>query len=104
MTPFVAALTAFHDATQPSDWCEGLIKAYVGDGMASDFYREVSNYLTDEPTRALIQSVLADTGQARFAVDRVKEAIAEEPSVGGRLALWARRLVGEAILQAQQVA
>lgn len=104
MAPFVDPLDAFHDSTQPSDWYEGLIKAYVGDGMATDFYREVSNYVKDEETRLLIQSVLKDTGQAEFAVLRVKEIIAEEPSVGGRLALWARRLVGEALIQAQQVA
>ena len=104
MRPFIDPLDAFHDSTQPADWYEGLIKAYVGDGMASDFYREVSTYVKDEETRALIQDVLADTGQASFAVARVKEIIAEEPSVGGRLALWARRLVGEALIQAQQVA
>jgi 1,2-phenylacetyl-CoA epoxidase catalytic subunit len=104
MRPFVAALTAFHDATQPSDWLEGLIKAYVGDGMASDFYREASAYVQDEPTRTLIRAVLADAGKSSFAVARVREAIAAEPALGGRLALWARRLVGEAILQAQQVA
>jgi len=104
MAPFVKALDAFHEATQPSDWCEGLIKAYVGDGMAADFYREAATYLTDKPTRALIESALADAGQAEFAVARVKQAIAEDPTRGGRMALWARRLVGEAILQAQQVA
>ena len=104
MAPFMDPLDAFHDSTQPSDWYEGLIKAYVGDGMATDFYREVSAYVKDEETRLLIQSVLKDTGQAEFAVLRVKEIIAEEPSVGGRLALWARRLVGEALIQAQQVA
>jgi len=104
MSPFVAPLDAFHDSTQPSDWYEGLIKAYVGDGMATDFYRQVATYVQDEETRTLIESVLADTGQASFAVARVKEIIAEEPSVGGRLALWARRLVGEALIQAQQVA
>jgi hypothetical protein len=104
MAPFTDAVDAFHDSTQPSDWYEGLIKAYVGDGMAADFYREVSQYVTDEATRSLVVSSLADTGQAEFAVARVKEAIAEDPSVAGRLALWARRLVGEAIIQAQQVA
>lgn len=104
MAPFTDAIDAFHDSTQPSDWYEGLIKAYVGDGMAADFYREVSQYVTDEETRALVVASLADTGQAQFAVTRVKEAIAHDPSVGGRLALWARRLVGEAIIQAQQVA
>jgi hypothetical protein len=104
MAPFTAAIDSFHDSTQPSDWYEGLIKAYVGDGMAADFYREVSEYVTDEEIRALVVASLVDTGQAEFAVTRVKEAIAEDPSVAGRLALWARRLVGEAIIQAQQVA
>jgi hypothetical protein len=104
MAPFTDAIDAFHDSTDPSDWYEGLIKAYVGDGMAADFYREVSKYLTDDDTRALVTASLQDTGQAEFAVTRVKEAIAEDPSVAGRLALWGRRLVGEAIIQAQQVA
>ncbi|MCW2674346.1 MAG: hypothetical protein JWP14_2935 [Frankiales bacterium] len=104
MAPFVEPLDSFHDSTQPADWYEGLIKAYVGDGMATDFYREVATYVKDDETRRLIQDVLADTGQASFAVAKVKEIIAEEPSVGGRLALWARRLVGEALIQAQQVA
>lgn len=104
MSPFVRALNAFHEATQPSDWLEGIIKAYVGDGMAADFYREAATYLSDAPTRAIIESALADAGQAEFAVARVKQAIADDPSRAGRLALWARRLVGEALLQAQQVA
>src|SRR5689334_18056907 len=47
MAPFVDPLDAFHDSTQPSDWYEGLIKAYVGDGMATDFYREVATYVQD---------------------------------------------------------
>ncbi|MCW2544259.1 MAG: hypothetical protein JWM40_1811 [Frankiales bacterium] len=104
MAPFVEPLDAFHESTQPADWYEGLIKAYVGDGMATDFYREVSTYVKDDETRALIQAVLADTGQASFVVARVQEIIRDEPSVAGRLALWARRLVGEALIQAQVVA
>jgi hypothetical protein len=104
MTPFVRPLDEFHDTTDPNDWLEGLIKAYVGDGLATDFYREVSAFVTDDDTRALVLHVLADTGQAEFAVSRVREATAEDPALAGRLALWARRLVGEALLQAQRVA
>lgn len=104
MAPFVQALDAFHDSTQPNDWLEGLIKVYVGDGLATDFYREVAGALTDEATRALVLDVLADTGHAAFAVTRVTESIAADPAVGGRLALWGRRLVGEALIQAQRVA
>ena len=52
MRPFVAPLDAFHASTAPADWLEGLVKAYVGDGIAADFYREISVLLDDE-TRAL---------------------------------------------------
>jgi hypothetical protein len=103
MHPFVAAIDEFHSRTAPSDWLEGLVKAYVGDGMAADFYRTVAELL-DEQTRALVHEVLADTGHAEFAVARVREAIEADPRVAGRLALWARRLVGEALGQAQRVA
>jgi hypothetical protein len=88
--------------TAPSDWLEGLVKAYVGDSIASDFYREVAARL-DTDTRALVLAVLDDTGHATFAVEKVRAAIEAEPRVGGRLALWARRLMGEALSQSQRV-
>lgn len=100
MEPFVAALETFHDLTTPSTWLECVVKAYVGDGMAGDFYREISQFV-DADTRSLIHEVLADDGRAEFAVSEVHAAIAEQPNVRGRLALWARRLVGEAISQTQ---
>jgi hypothetical protein len=103
MEPFVTAYQDFHRRTAPGDWLEGLVKAYVGDGIATDFYREVSAFV-DAGTRKLVQEVLADTGHSDFAVDRVRAAIARNPSLGGRLALWGRRLVGEALSQAQRVA
>jgi hypothetical protein len=104
MEPFVASFDGFHDSTPPNDWLEGLIKAYVGDGLATDFYREVAAFVQDAPSRELVLDVLADTGQASFAVARVREAIESDPAVAGRLALWGRRLVGEALIQAQRVA
>jgi tRNA-(MS[2]IO[6]A)-hydroxylase (MiaE)-like len=103
MAPYVEALDTFHDLTAPADWLESLVKAYVGDGIAGDFYREVSAYL-DPASRALVREVLGDVGHAAFAIDRVRAGIAADPRVGGRLALWARRLVGEALTQAQRVA
>lgn len=104
MAPFVRPLDEFHDSTPPNDWLEGLIKAYVGDGLASDFYREVAAFVQDAATKALILEVLADSGQASFAVAKVRAAIQADPAVAGRLALWGRRLVGEALIQAQRVA
>ena len=103
MEPFRAPLEQFHAMTAPSDWLEGLVKAYVGDGIAMDFYREIAQFL-DPQTRDLVMEVCEDLGQSAFAVDRVRAAIAEDPRVAGRLALWGRRLVGEALSQAQHVA
>lgn len=103
MEPFHAPVDAFHAHTAPSDWLESLIKAYVGDGLAADFYREIATYL-DAETRDLILATLDDTGQSQFAVDRVRKAIEANPKIAGRLALWARRLMGEALSQAQRVA
>jgi hypothetical protein len=103
MAPFIAPIDAFHDRTRPTGWLEGLVKAYVGDGIATDFYREISAYV-DPATQNLVRSVLQDVGQAEFAVKAVREAIAADPRIAGRLALWGRRLVGEALSQAQRVA
>lgn len=103
MEPFREPLERFHESTAPSDWLEGLVKAYVGDGIGVDFYREISTTL-DPQTRDLVLDVCEDLGQSAFVVDRVRAAIDDDPRLGGRLALWARRLVGEALSQAQHVA
>ena len=94
MAPFRRAVDAFHDAHRAADWLEGLIKAYVGDGLAADFYREVAEFV-DAETRELIIEVLTTPG-AEFVVDRVRKAIEADP--GGRPAgavgaggSWARR-------------
>jgi hypothetical protein len=103
MGPFVRPFDLFHASTAPSDWLEGLIKAYVGDGLAADFYVEIAQYV-DADTRRLVVDSLADAGYADFVVDRVGRAIQQDPRVAGRLALWGRRLMGEALSQAQRVA
>jgi hypothetical protein len=102
MEPFVAPLETFHALTAPSTWLESVVKAYVGDGMADDFYREIAAFV-DEPIRGLIHSVVTEGGRAEFARREVEAAVAAQPGVADRLALWARRLVGEAISQTQHV-
>lgn len=102
MAPFTSALDTFHESTRPSTWLEGLVKAYVGDGLAADFYREIAEFLPG-PDRALVLEVLDDTGHADFAVREVRAAIAADRRLAGRLALWGRRLVGEAITRSQAV-
>jgi len=102
MAPFVAALETYHSLTKPSTWPESVVKAYVGDGLAADFYREVAEF-ADDATGELIRDVLTEAGRAEFAVHEVAAAVTEQPAIAGRLALWGRRLVGEAISQTQHV-
>ncbi|MDA0637989.1 ferritin-like fold-containing protein [Nonomuraea sp. MCN248] len=103
MQPFAEALDAWHTQTSPADWLQALVKAYVGVGIALDFYREAARRLAPSIVE-LVDVVLADEGRAEFAVERVRAGVAADPSAGGRLALWARRLVGEALSQGQRVA
>lgn len=103
MDPFREPIDSFHRNTAPADWWEGLVKAYVGDGLAADFYTEIAAYL-DPQTRALVVETLSETGHSEFVVQRVRAAIDENPRLAGRLALWGRRLMGEALVQGQRVA
>ncbi|NRQ49938.1 ferritin-like fold-containing protein [Aeromicrobium stalagmiti] len=102
MLPFAPTFERFHHQTRPSDWLEGLVKAYVGDGLAADFYREIAAYL-DADTRALVLDTLSGTGHSDFVIGAIRGAIEDDHRVGGRLALWGRRLMGEALSQAQMV-
>ncbi|HJQ46256.1 MAG TPA: ferritin-like fold-containing protein [Amycolatopsis sp.] len=103
MAPFAAHIDAWHASTAPRSWLESLVKAYVGDGLAADLYREVGSWL-DEETKKLVLTVLADTGHSAFAEREVAAGIQADPKSRDRLALWGRRLLGEAITQAQYVA
>jgi hypothetical protein len=99
----VAALGDYHEQTVPKDWLEALAKAYVGDGVADDFYREIAAYL-DPQDRDLVLDVLHDSRHADFAAEELRAAIAVDPKLANRLSMWSRRLVGEALSQAQRVA
>jgi hypothetical protein len=103
MGPYVEPLRAYHDRTEPRGWLEALTKAYVGDGIADDFFREVSAFLGN-PDRELVLEVLHDSRYGGFAASEIRSAIETDPKLANRLSMWARRLVGEGLSQAQRVA
>jgi hypothetical protein len=103
MAPFVAAFDGYHERTKPADWFEGLVKAYVGDSIATDFNLEIAALLPAD-SREVILKTADSSSHVEFAVSTLMSAMASDPRLRGRLALWARRLVGEAIAQAQYLA
>ncbi|WP_424807535.1 ferritin-like fold-containing protein [Rhodococcus sp. 27YEA15] len=102
MDPFVRALDNYHASTIPSTWLESLVKAYVGDGIAADFYREIGHSLPAGAAE-IVEDVLSQTGHSEFVVLEVRAAVEASGRAKDRLMLWGRRLLGEAITQAQFV-
>ncbi|WP_054815069.1 ferritin-like fold-containing protein [Nocardia arizonensis] len=102
MAPFVRALDAYHASTDPSTWLESMVKFHVGDGIAADFYTEIAGALSPE-VATVVKDVLAETGHSEFVIEEVRTAVAASRSERDRLTLWGRRLLGEAITQAQYV-
>ena len=102
MTRYASALENYHRLTTPSTWLEALVKTYVGDALAADFYLEIAGSLPGE-VGDVIRSVLSETGHSQFVVGEVRAAVTASDRQRHRLALWSRRLLGEAITQAQFV-
>ncbi|MFE3322223.1 ferritin-like fold-containing protein [Nocardia sp. NPDC059195] len=102
MAQYQGALDSYHASTDPSTWLESMVKFYVADGLASDFYTEIAGALPAEVSD-VVRDVLAETGHSQFVVDEVRSAVAASRSERDRLTLWGRRLLGEAITQAQFV-
>jgi tRNA-(MS[2]IO[6]A)-hydroxylase MiaE-like protein len=102
MAPFVEAIAAYHAETEPKDYLEALVKAYVGDGLSDDFYGEVAAMLAGDD-RDLIMDVLHEGRYATFAADEIRAAIRADSKIANPLSMWARRLVGEGMSQALRV-
>lgn len=102
MTRYASALENYHRLTTPSTWLEALVKTYVGDALAADFYLEIAGSMPGE-VGDVVRSVLSETGHSQFVVAEVRSAVTASDRQRHRLALWSRRLLGEAITQAQYV-
>jgi hypothetical protein len=96
ITRFTHALDDFDARTTPGTWWERLLTAYVGYGVADDFCKAAAARLDDE-TRDLVMDVLDGTSHAELTVATLAQAAQGDDVLTSRLALWGRRLVGEAL-------
>jgi tRNA isopentenyl-2-thiomethyl-A-37 hydroxylase MiaE len=100
MSKYATALENYHRLTTPSTWLEALVKTYVGDALASDLYLEISDSLSEE-VADVVREALSETVHSQFVVAEVRSVVTSSSKQRSRLALWARRLFGETITQAQ---
>lgn len=100
--PFVGTFADFDERTPAGTWAERLLKAHVGYGVEEDLVRLLAHPV-DAGTRELILALLDDDRHATLVINRLSAAIDRDPALASRLALWGRRLVGEALGVVQRV-
>ncbi|MFC4554252.1 ferritin-like fold-containing protein [Georgenia faecalis] len=100
--PFLALLADVDARTAGGDWWERVVKTYVAGGMVIDLHRALSEGV-DEDVRAVVTGALVENGHAAWVVATLGPVLAAEPQLAARLALWGRRVAGEALSLAQTV-
>ena len=102
MTKYASALENYHRLTTPSTWLEALVKTYVGDALAADFYLRDRRRAARRGRRRGARGAVGDRALA-VRRRRGPRRGDRQRQAAHRLALWSRRLLGEAITQAQYV-
>ena len=100
MAPFVAGLERFRQQTQGGDWHELLLSCYLTGGLLDDFFIRLSDGLPRD-VGSRISGLLAEDSGTSVLVHELQAAIAKDPALGSRLAMWGRRLVGDTLLVAR---
>lgn len=100
MAPFARAIDGFQLVTLGRDWQETLLAVYVTDGLLSDFFMRLAQGLPrDVAPRAA--SLLGAQGSSERIAGILSLEIQADATLGSRLAMWGRRLVGDTLLVAR---
>src|SRR5271154_1466914 len=67
MAGYSSTLENYHRLTTPSTWLEALVKTFVGDALAADFYLQIADGLPDE-VADVVRATMAETGHSPFVV------------------------------------
>ena len=102
MDPYTERIDLFHSRTTGLDWYETVLKLYLSLGMLEEFYRKLGASLPAE-LRADFDKALNDKTIEKFAKKVLSEAMAKDATLGSRLALWGRRIMGDVLLELRAV-
>jgi hypothetical protein len=105
MAPFTPVTDRFRAAIARADWYELLLTIHVTTGMLDDFFARLAAGLPNE-LAGRVRAILVERGAEERGAEQVlrrelERAIAEQPGLADRLALWGRSLVGDALLVAR---
>lgn len=100
MSPFTPTIDAFEKLTRGRDWFERLLSIYLTIGLLDDFFRRLSAGLPDD-VGPRCERILSDDAATGVITQILQRAIANDPRLASRLAMWGRRLVGDTLLVAR---
>lgn len=100
MEPFAPALDHFRRQAEGADWHELLLGCYLIAGLLDDFFIRLSDGLPAD-VGPRVAHLLGEDAGTKVLVRELTAAIAVEPALGSRLAMWGRRLVGDTLLVAR---
>lgn len=100
MAPFAAELDGFREAVAGDDWYEMLLAIHLASGILDDFFIRLAGGLSPD-LRARVRAILGEAALGPRIEEHLIPAIAANPGLGDRLALWGRRVVGDTLLVAR---
>jgi hypothetical protein len=84
--------------TEGFGWHEDLMRIFIVFGILEDSLHKVSKGLTPAK-RIKIESLMLDKSLEEFCQEQLSSAIAQNPEISGRLAMFGRMVVADALLE-----
>ncbi|WP_324649730.1 ferritin-like fold-containing protein [Georgenia sp. H159] len=100
--PYLEIIDEIGRRTRSGDWWERVVRTVVAGGMVRDLARLVADQLPDGP-REVAEVALAGQGLTGLVAAEVTRATTADERLDARLALWGRRVAGEALGAVQPV-
>lgn len=98
MRPFAETTRDFARAIEGADWYEQVLAIHVVAGLLEDFFVAIAAGLPEDDQDAMLRALRGERVHQHL-VSLLREAIDATPRLSDRLAVWGRRLVGDALLQ-----
>ena len=97
-----AVVDRFQRLTQGADWTETALTCHLAGGFLDDLFASLAGGLPADLATRIREAYRSRPADSAF-VDLLAEAMAEQPRLAPRLALWGRRILGDAMLVARDV-
>jgi hypothetical protein len=98
LRPFAETTRDFSKLIEGADWYEELLTIHVVSGLLEDFFVAIVPGLPEDDQDAMLRALRGESAHPQL-VKLLQSAIRLTPRLSDRLAVWGRRLVGDALLQ-----